>query len=73
MKTAIALGTFDGVHIAHRFVLDLPKQYKKVAVTFAAPPKMVFEKSFELLMPLSKRVEIPMAYCYNNVLLLFWM
>ena len=52
MKTAIALGTFDGVHIAHRVVLDLPSEYKKVAVTFAAPPKMEFENNFELLMPI---------------------
>ena len=34
MKTAIALGTFDGVHIAHRFVLDLPKEYKKVIYVY---------------------------------------
>ncbi|MBR6533184.1 MAG: riboflavin biosynthesis protein RibF [Clostridia bacterium] len=58
MKTAIALGTFDGVHIAHRVVLSLPSGYKKVAVTFAAPPKMEFENNFELLMPFSKRKEI---------------
>ncbi len=50
MKTAIALGTFDGVHIAHRAVLDFPKDYKKTAVTFLKPPKMFFEGKDELLM-----------------------
>ena len=40
MKTAIAFGTFDGVHIAHRKVLDLPDTHKKIAVTFLQPPKM---------------------------------
>ena len=39
-KTAIALGTFDGVHIGHLAVLNLPKDYKKIAVTFKIPPKM---------------------------------
>lgn len=39
-KTAIALGTFDGVHLGHRAVLNMPSEYKKVAVTFKVPPKM---------------------------------
>lgn len=50
MKTALALGTFDGIHIAHRFVLDLPDGYKKTAVTFVKPPKMFFRCDTELLM-----------------------
>ena len=58
MKTAIALGTFDGVHIAHRFVLDLPKEYKKIAVTFAVPPKMMFSDNTELLMSFSKKERV---------------
>ena len=55
MKTALALGTFDGVHIAHRFVLDLPQGYKKTAVTFIKPPKMYISKKTELLMTFSKK------------------
>ncbi len=58
MKTAIALGTFDGVHIAHRFVLDLPCEYKKIAVTFAVPPKMMFSRKTELLTSFSKKEEL---------------
>lgn len=50
MKTAVALGTFDGLHTAHRQVLSLPNGYKKVAVTFIAPPKMVISGESELLL-----------------------
>ena len=50
MKTAIALGTFDGLHTAHRQVLSLPSGYKKLAVTFKKPPKMVFSGENELLL-----------------------
>ena len=48
MKTALALGTFDGIHLAHRFVLDLPEGYKKTAVTFVKPPKM-YIKNIKIL------------------------
>lgn len=41
MKTALALGTFDGVHKGHRSVLSLPSGYKKTAVVFTLPPKSV--------------------------------
>ena len=41
MKTALALGTFDGVHKGHRAVLSLPSGYKKTAVVFILPPKSV--------------------------------
>ena len=41
MKTAIALGTFDGVHKGHRAVLDLPREMKKIAVIFPLPPKAI--------------------------------
>ena len=34
MKTALALGTFDGLHRGHREVLRLPAGMKKNAVLF---------------------------------------
>ena len=40
IKTALALGTFDGVHKGHQAVLSLPADYRKIAVTFIKPPKM---------------------------------
>lgn len=54
-KTAIALGTFDGVHLGHRAVLDLPVDYKKVAVTFTAPPKAVFSGKKELIITVNEK------------------
>ena len=58
MKTAIALGTFDGVHIAHRVVLSVPNEYKKTAVTFEMPPKMFFKGKRELLMSFEDKAQI---------------
>ena len=49
MKTAVALGTFDGLHFAHRGVCDLPNGFKKVAVTFEMPPKMLMGGEAELI------------------------
>lgn len=49
MKTAVALGTFDGLHNAHREVLSLPDGYKKTAVIFKMPPKMLMSGKSELL------------------------
>jgi len=55
MKNAIAFGTFDGIHIAHRKVLNIPLEYKKIAVTFKKPPKMFFSDNDELLMSFEDR------------------
>ena len=45
MKTALALGTFDGVHIGHRAVLKAASEYENpIAVAFSLPPKAYFLK-----------------------------
>ena len=46
-KTAIALGTFDGVHLGHRAVIEatVNSGFKPVAVAFKFPPKMYFDNS----------------------------
>ncbi len=49
MKTAIALGTFDGLHKAHRAVLAETKGFFSVAVTFDIPPKAAFAQNAQLL------------------------
>lgn len=50
MKTALVLGTFDGLHEGHRAVLEKTKGFYTVAVTFDIPPKAFFGASGELLM-----------------------
>lgn len=57
MKNALSLGTFDGVHIGHRAVLDLPKDHKKTAITFYKPPKSVLSGNEELLMLPEEKVK----------------
>ncbi len=49
LSNALALGTFDGVHSAHKKVLDLPEKYKKIAVCFRKPPKTYFGNEAKLL------------------------
>ncbi len=49
MKTAIALGTFDGLHLGHRAVIEKTLPYESVAVTFTLPPKSVISGKYELL------------------------
>ncbi len=54
-KTAIAFGTFDGVHIGHSDVISLPQDYYKVVVTFYYPPKSVILGEKELVMNVTDR------------------
>lgn len=50
MKTAVALGTFDGLHPGHRAVLRGALSFHAVAVTFRVPPKFCFGEESGLLM-----------------------
>ncbi|MBQ6825836.1 MAG: riboflavin biosynthesis protein RibF [Clostridia bacterium] len=58
MKNAIALGTFDGVHIGHKAVLNLPDDCFKIAVTFNLPPKAIFSGETELITDLEDKCRI---------------
>lgn len=49
MKTAIVLGTFDGLHLGHRAVLEKTKGFFGIAVTFDIPPKSFFTNEPQLL------------------------
>lgn len=49
MKTAIVLGTFDGLHAGHRAVIDSARGFHSIAVTFDIPPKSVISGKPELL------------------------
>lgn len=55
MKIALALGTFDGVHIGHKSVLDIPAGYKKIAVVFAFPPKSEINPQIKPIMSLNNK------------------
>ena len=64
MKTALALGTFDGLHKGHREVLRLPDGCKKIAVIFPLPPKaLITGKPLALMLPQDK--ETAAAVCRN--------
>lgn len=41
MNNAVVLGTFDGLHMGHRRVIEQAAGYNIIAVTFEFPPKMV--------------------------------
>lgn len=56
MKTAIVLGTFDGLHAGHRAVIEKAAGFYSVAVTFDIPPKNFFTGEPQLLMQLTERV-----------------
>ena len=58
MKNAVALGTFDGVHIGHRDVLSLPDDTRKVAITFSVPPKAVLTNNCELIVSHERKCDI---------------
>lgn len=49
MKTAIVLGTFDGLHAGHRAVIDKAQGFYSIAVTFDTPPKSIITNEPQLL------------------------
>ncbi len=56
-KTAIALGTFDGVHIGHLAVIEATANsgFKPIAVTFSKPPKAFFDRKIKCLTTLKQK------------------
>ena len=57
---AVALGTFDGVHLGHRHVLDatLAAGRTPTVVTFDPHPREALGYGVELLVPLARRLEL---------------
>lgn len=58
MKNALMLGTFDGVHIGHKRVLQIDGDYNKIAVTFAKSPKAVMSGKNEAITTLADKCRI---------------
>ena len=57
MQNAVALGTFDGVHKGHLAVLQIPDNYKKIALIFRIPPKCVKRGVTELLLNPEEKIK----------------
>lgn len=57
MKTAIVLGTFDGLHEGHRAVIEKATDFFSIAVTFNIPPKSVLTGEPQLLILPDDRAE----------------
>lgn len=56
-KTAIALGTFDGVHTGHQAVIKaaVNSGFKPIAVAFKMPPKSYFDNSIGCITTLADK------------------
>jgi riboflavin kinase / FMN adenylyltransferase len=57
---AVALGTFDGVHLGHRRVIDtlLEAGSEPTVVTFDPHPRTALGNRVDLLVPLARRLEL---------------
>ncbi len=67
MKTAIALGTFDGLHAGHRAVIEKTADFFSVAVTFKTPPKNIILGKSQLLMLPEQRAALLKKLGVNQV------
>jgi len=57
---AVAIGTFDGVHLGHRRVIEaaLAAELRSTVVTFAPHPRTILGNRVELLSSLERRLEL---------------
>lgn len=66
-ENAIALGTFDGVHLGHKAVLEIPDKYNKIAVTFYIPPKYYLGGNMELILSADEKTATLMKLGFNEI------
>lgn len=71
-RRAVAVGTFDGVHLGHRRVIDaaLAAGLRTAVVTFDPHPRAVLGREVELLTTLERRLELFEAAGVEDVLVL---
>jgi riboflavin kinase/FMN adenylyltransferase len=69
-RRAAAIGTFDGVHLGHRRVIDaaIASGLRSVVVTFDPHPRSAFGSDVELLVPLQRRIELLQETGVDDVL-----
>lgn len=69
---AVAIGTFDGVHLGHRRVLDaaIASGSTPTVVTFDPHPRKAFGQDVELLSTLARRLELLEEAGISDVLVL---
>ncbi len=76
-RTAVTIGTFDGVHLGHQALLLRTRQLahalglKSVVLTFPKPPQNYLGRPKRLLMPKAKRIEALRKYVDTVVILDF--
>jgi riboflavin kinase/FMN adenylyltransferase len=71
-RRAVAIGTFDGVHLGHRRVIEAAQasQLRSAVVTFDPHPRTVLGAPVELLITLERRLELFDAAGIDDVLVL---
>ena len=71
-RRAVAIGTFDGVHLGHRRVIDAARaaHLRPAVVTFDPHPRAFFGNRVELLSTLERRLELLDAAGVEDVLVL---
>jgi riboflavin kinase/FMN adenylyltransferase len=59
-ERAVALGTFDGVHLGHRAVIEAVKEagLRSTVLTFDPHPRLVLGYDVQLLTPFERRAEL---------------
>ena len=71
-RRAVALGTFDGVHLGHRRVIEAARaaHLRSTVVTFDPHPRAFFGNRVELLTTIERRLELLEDAGVDDVLLL---